>query len=63
MGAMITAHPSLLRELVERCENLRRRLAFDNSADITRQLDDATYTPCDHRHPPAGRGAACRTSG
>ena len=43
---MITAHPSLLRELVERCENLRRRLAVDNSADIPRQLDDATYTLC-----------------
>lgn len=43
---MITAHPSLLRELVERCETLRRRLAADNSAETARQLEDATYTLC-----------------
>ncbi|MDG9709611.1 DUF5133 domain-containing protein [Streptomyces sp. DH10] len=43
---MITAHPSLLRELVERCETLRRRLAADNSAQTARQLEDATYTLC-----------------
>jgi hypothetical protein len=43
---MLTAHPSLLRELVERCETLRRRLAFDGSAETKRQLDDASYTLC-----------------
>ncbi|MFI7020044.1 DUF5133 domain-containing protein [Streptomyces sp. NPDC050164] len=43
---MITAHPSLLRELVERCETLRRRLAADNSPETARQLEDATYTLC-----------------
>ncbi|MER8225880.1 DUF5133 domain-containing protein [Streptomyces sp. NPDC094143] len=43
---MITAHPSLLRELVERCERLRRRLAADNSTETARQLEDATYTLC-----------------
>ncbi|MBB5792174.1 DUF5133 domain-containing protein [Streptomyces caelestis] len=40
------AHPSLLRELVERCETLRRRLASDNSPETDRQLTDATYTLC-----------------
>ncbi|MEU9671624.1 DUF5133 domain-containing protein [Streptomyces bobili] len=43
---MITAHPSLLRELVERCETLRRRLAADNSAETARRLEDAAYTLC-----------------
>jgi hypothetical protein len=43
---MITAHPSLLRELVERCETLKHRLAADNSAETARRLEDATYTLC-----------------
>jgi hypothetical protein len=43
---MITAHPSLLRELIERCETLRRRLAAQHSAVTARQLEDATYTLC-----------------
>lgn len=43
---MITARPSLLRELVERCETLGRRLAADNSPEIARKLEDATYTLC-----------------
>ncbi|MCZ4606603.1 DUF5133 domain-containing protein [Streptomyces sp. Lzd4kr] len=43
---MITAHPSLLRELIERCETLSRRLATHPSADSARQLEDATYTLC-----------------
>lgn len=43
---MITARPSLLRELVERCETLRHRLCADNSAETARQLEDATYTLC-----------------
>ncbi|MEU9213890.1 DUF5133 domain-containing protein [Streptomyces sp. NPDC048415] len=43
---MIVAHPSLLRELVERCETLGRRLASGGSAEIARQLEDATYTLC-----------------
>ncbi|MFD3503265.1 DUF5133 domain-containing protein [Streptomyces sp. NPDC058676] len=40
------AHPSLLRELVERCETLKRRLTAGGSAETARQLDDATYTLC-----------------
>lgn len=43
---MIMAHPALLRQLVERCETLRRRLAVDDSAETVRQLEDATYTLC-----------------
>ncbi|MFF2507608.1 DUF5133 domain-containing protein [Streptomyces sp. NPDC058067] len=43
---MITAHPSLLRELIERCETLRHRLAAHHSAETARQLEDATYTLC-----------------
>jgi hypothetical protein len=43
---MITAHPSLLRELTERCETLSRRLAAHPSADTARQLEDAIYTLC-----------------
>ncbi|MEK0098964.1 DUF5133 domain-containing protein [Streptomyces sp. A475] len=45
-ATMITAHPSLLRELIERCETLRHRLAADHSAETARQLEDATYTLC-----------------
>ncbi|MFC5219611.1 DUF5133 domain-containing protein [Streptomyces coerulescens] len=43
---MITAHPSLLRDLIERCETLSRRLAAHPSADTARRLEDATYTLC-----------------
>lgn len=43
---MMTAHPPLLRELVERCETLRRRLACDYKAETARELEDATYTLC-----------------
>lgn len=43
---MITAHPSLLRDLVERCETLTRRLATHPSADTARRLEDAAYTLC-----------------
>ncbi|MEU1940783.1 DUF5133 domain-containing protein [Streptomyces coeruleorubidus] len=43
---MLTAHPSLLREFVERCEMLRRRLASGGSAETLRQLEDASYTLC-----------------
>ncbi len=43
---MLTAHPSLLRELVERCETLRRRLASGGSAETRRRLEDASYTLC-----------------
>ncbi|WOT40731.1 DUF5133 domain-containing protein [Streptomyces coeruleorubidus] len=43
---MLTAHPSLLRELVERCETLRRRLASGGSAETRSQLEDASYTLC-----------------
>ncbi|MEU6184050.1 DUF5133 domain-containing protein [Streptomyces coeruleorubidus] len=40
------AHPSLLRELVERCETLRRHLASGPSKETARQLENATYTLC-----------------
>ncbi|WP_369275819.1 DUF5133 domain-containing protein [Streptomyces sp. R11] len=43
---MITAHPSLLRDLIERCETLSRRQAAHPSSDTARQLEDATYTLC-----------------
>ncbi|MFJ5731551.1 DUF5133 domain-containing protein [Streptomyces paradoxus] len=43
---MLTAHPSLLWELVERCETLRRRLASGSSAETRRQLEDTSYTLC-----------------
>ncbi|MFG2473188.1 DUF5133 domain-containing protein [Streptomyces canus] len=43
---MLTTHPALLRELLERCETLRRRLASNGSAETRRQLEDASYTLC-----------------
>ncbi|GAA2768517.1 hypothetical protein GCM10010103_75590 [Streptomyces paradoxus] len=43
---MLRPHPSLLRELVERCETLRRRAAFAGSERTRRQLEDAAYTLC-----------------
>jgi hypothetical protein len=43
---MLRAHPSLLRELIERCETLRRRTASDGSAKTGRQLEDVAYTLC-----------------
>jgi hypothetical protein len=43
---MVRAHPSLLRELVERCDTLRRLLASGGSAETRRQLEDVTYTLC-----------------
>jgi hypothetical protein len=45
-AVMLKAHPSLLRELVERCETLRRREASGGSAQSRRQLEDASYTLC-----------------
>ncbi|WP_308429083.1 DUF5133 domain-containing protein [Streptomyces brasiliensis] len=45
-AVVITAHPALLRELVERCESLRRRLAADNSAETARRSRDAAYRLC-----------------
>ncbi|MGI5405285.1 DUF5133 domain-containing protein [Streptomyces chartreusis] len=43
---MITARPSLLRDLIERCETLSRRLATHPSAVTARRLDDVIYTLC-----------------
>ncbi|WP_331737067.1 DUF5133 domain-containing protein (plasmid) [Streptomyces canus] len=43
---MLRTNPSLLRELVERCETLRRRLASGGSPEIRCQLEDASYTLC-----------------
>jgi len=42
----VVAHPSLLRELVERCETLRRHAACGGSPEAARRLEDATYTLC-----------------
>ncbi|MEV3909179.1 DUF5133 domain-containing protein [Streptomyces canus] len=41
----VVAH-SLLRELVGRCETLRRHAESDGSPEVTRRLEDATYTLC-----------------
>ncbi|WP_329406003.1 DUF5133 domain-containing protein [Streptomyces sp. NBC_00704] len=38
--------PRLLRELVKRCETLRRRLVSGGSPEMRRRLEDASYTPC-----------------
>ncbi|MDQ0904362.1 hypothetical protein QFZ22_000347 [Streptomyces canus] len=43
---MLRAHPSLLRELVERSERLSRRLESGGSGETRRQLEDVTYTLC-----------------
>ncbi|OUC93629.1 DUF5133 domain-containing protein [Streptomyces swartbergensis] len=43
---MLRPHPSLLRELVERCETLRRHLASTGSEKTRRQFEDASYTLC-----------------
>ncbi|MFI6857916.1 DUF5133 domain-containing protein [Streptomyces sp. NPDC050416] len=43
---MLRPHPSLLRELVERCETLRQRAASSGSEKTKRQLEDASYTLC-----------------
>ncbi|MGW0765263.1 DUF5133 domain-containing protein [Streptomyces sp. NPDC002676] len=40
------ADPSLLRELVERCETLRWHVAVGASTEDARRLEDATYTLC-----------------
>ncbi|WP_443073898.1 DUF5133 domain-containing protein [Streptomyces sp. NBC_01456] len=40
------AYPPHLRELVERCETLRRRLAVDHSAETARRLEDAAHALC-----------------
>ena len=42
----VVPHPSLLRELVERCETLRRRAASGAGPEVARRLEDATYTLC-----------------
>ncbi|MFJ3309487.1 DUF5133 domain-containing protein [Streptomyces sp. NPDC086549] len=43
---MLRAHPPLLRELVERCETMRQRMACNGSAEAARQLEDVAYTLC-----------------
>ncbi|MGX4694568.1 DUF5133 domain-containing protein [Streptomyces sp. JNUCC 63] len=43
---MLRADPALLRELVERCEPLRWRLASGGNAETARRLEDVTYTLC-----------------
>nr|WSY50978.1 DUF5133 domain-containing protein [Streptomyces sp. NBC_00886] len=42
----VVAHSSLLRELVERCETLRRHAVSGGSPEVARRLEDATYTLC-----------------
>jgi hypothetical protein len=46
VAVKLRADTSLLRELVERCDTLRRRLASDDGAEIRRRLEDVTYTLC-----------------
>ncbi|MEU8033817.1 DUF5133 domain-containing protein [Streptomyces sp. NPDC049099] len=43
---MVMAHPSLLRELLERCERLKRRGSLDGDPQAARELEDAEYTLC-----------------
>ncbi|MFI9569621.1 DUF5133 domain-containing protein [Streptomyces rishiriensis] len=43
---MLRTDPSLLRELVERCETLRRCLVSGGSPEIRGRLKDASYTLC-----------------
>ncbi|WP_443074893.1 DUF5133 domain-containing protein [Streptomyces sp. NBC_01454] len=43
---LVMAYPPHLRELVERCETLRRRLAVDHSAETARRLEDAAHALC-----------------
>jgi uncharacterized protein DUF5133 len=45
-ATMLTAHPSLLRELVAQCETLRWRLAHEGGVETARRLEDVTYTLC-----------------
>ncbi|MEU6419263.1 DUF5133 domain-containing protein [Streptomyces spiralis] len=45
-AVVLVAHPSLLRELIERCERLSRRVASGGGSDTARQLEDAAYTLC-----------------
>ncbi|MEV0938570.1 DUF5133 domain-containing protein [Streptomyces phaeochromogenes] len=42
----VVAHPSLLRELVERCETLGRHAVSGGSPEVERRFEDATYTLC-----------------
>lgn len=42
----VTAHSSLLRELVERRETLRRQAVSGGSPEVACRLEDATYTLC-----------------
>ncbi|WP_327344481.1 DUF5133 domain-containing protein [Streptomyces europaeiscabiei] len=42
----VVAHSSLLRELVGRCETLRRHAVSGGGPEIARRLEDATYTLC-----------------
>ncbi|MGI5404502.1 DUF5133 domain-containing protein [Streptomyces sp. CA-135486] len=43
---MLTAHPALLRNLVEQYRTLHDRHAEQSSPEIRRQLEDVTYTLC-----------------
>lgn len=43
---MLTAHPALLRNLVEQYRTLHERHAEQGSSEIRRQLEDVTYTLC-----------------
>jgi hypothetical protein len=38
---MLRTNPSLLRELVERCETLSRRVASSGNPEVRRRLEDA----------------------
>jgi hypothetical protein len=46
VAVVLRANPSLLRELVERCDTLRRSLTAGESPQVRRSLEDVTYTLC-----------------
>ncbi|MBB5937733.1 DUF5133 domain-containing protein [Streptomyces zagrosensis] len=43
---MLMAHPSVLRELIDRYETLRRLCASAGGVHERRRMDDVTYTLC-----------------
>ncbi|OQR65677.1 DUF5133 domain-containing protein [Streptomyces maremycinicus] len=43
---MLMAHPAVLKNLVERYENLSVLHAENGSEDVRRQMDDVAYTLC-----------------
>ncbi|MER5522267.1 DUF5133 domain-containing protein [Streptomyces sp. NPDC002763] len=60
---MLRTHPSHLRELVGRCETLRRRLAYEDGVETARQLEDMTHTLCVITAPAGWTGCSQRPVG